>query len=69
MGATQAHWIYTWTPTRDEYPFTEGNVVADQALDLAYLAVNAPSSYPYTVYSADQQYVGSSCDFTYVPGK
>ena len=57
------------TPARDEDPFTEGNVVADQVLDLAYLPVNAPPSYPYAVYSSDQQYVGSSCDFTYVPGK
>jgi hypothetical protein len=68
-GAAQEHWVYTWSPFRDLYPFTEGHVVADQALDQAYLPLNTPPTYPYDVYSSDQGYIGSSCDFVFLLGK
>lgn len=62
------HWLYTSSPFRNIYPFTKGNVVLDQNLDLIGLPIggNTPT-YPYTVYSSDQGYIGSSCDFVYQP--
>lgn len=62
------HWLYTSSPFRDIYPFTKGNVVIDQLLDLVGLPLNGTTpTYPYTVYSSDQGYIGASCDFVYQP--
>ena len=68
-GGADAHWIYYNSPFNDIYPFTEGNMVADQTLDLIGLTINTNTpTYPYTVYSSDQGYLGADCDLVYKPG-
>lgn len=65
---TYVHWIYASSPFRNIYPFTKGNVVADQLLDLINLPLGGTTStYPYTTYSSDQGYIGAACDFVYQP--
>jgi len=67
---TNPHWLYASSPFRNIYPFTVGNVVADQLVDLVGLPVGGTTpTYPYTVYSSDQGFIGTSCDLVYVPVK
>jgi hypothetical protein len=61
------HFIYYNSPFRYLYPFTVGNVVADQVLDLINLPKNTSTpTYPYTVYSSDQAYL-TDVDLVYQP--
>lgn len=69
-GSKQLHWIYRNALYKDLYPFTEGNVVVDAPLDLAYQPINITTpTFPYTYYSGDRVYINTMCDIEYVPGE
>jgi hypothetical protein len=68
-GLANPHWIYNNTSGAQLYPFTVGDIVADQLLDVINLpAGNNTPTFPSTVYGVDQYYL-TDCDLVFTPSK
>ena len=63
---TTEHWLYSNASGTKLYPFTTGDVIADELLDMVNLPKNATPVFPSTYYAVDQYYL-YDCDLVYTP--